>query len=234
MSSNQIGSVVLLSGGMDSTTALALAIREDVFSAVLALSFDYGQRHRTRELAASREIARHFEVERILVDLQSIGELLAGSALTEDGISVPDGHYTDETMKSTVVPNRNSIMLSVAFGIARARGATKVWAGIHAGDHAIYPDCREEYAQSFRTTMLLANIDLPSAQRIQLVTPFIQMSKQEIVEKGLWSGVPYHLTYSCYKGGQLHCGTCGTCVERKEAFELAKVGDPTQYEFRPV
>lgn len=234
MSNNQVDSVVLLSGGMDSTTALALAVQEDVFSKVLAISFDYGQRHRTQELSASRNIARHFGVERVLVDLTDLGNLLAGSALTEREVDVPDGHYTDETMKVTVVPNRNAIMLSIAFGIARARGATKVWAGIHSGDHAIYPDCREEFAQSFRTTMILANIDLEPSQRIYLATPFIHMTKQQIVERGSWLGVPYELTYSCYKGETYHCGTCGTCVERKEAFELAKIGDPTDYAPTPA
>jgi 7-cyano-7-deazaguanine synthase len=133
-------------------------------------------------------------------------------------------------MRITVVPNRNAIMLSVAFGIARAEGATRVYAGMHAGDHAIYPDCRAEFVEAFATAMYLANDDLDPDKQPALIAPFISMTKADIAREGSSLNVPYNLTWSCYKGGNLHCGTCGTCVERKEAFELANVQDPTMYE----
>jgi 7-cyano-7-deazaguanine synthase len=121
-------------------------------------------------------------------------------------------------------------MLSVAFGIARAEGATRVYAGMHAGDHAIYPDCRAGFVEAFSNAMFLANDDLDPHKRPVLIAPFISMTKADIVREGIDLNVPYNLTWSCYKGGNLHCGTCGTCVERKEAFELANVQDPTMYE----
>lgn len=246
------GAVVLLSGGMDSTTSLAVALGEPKkgFSGkialettfngwgsgeVLGLSFDYGQRHRSAELQAARLVAKHYSIDHEVVDLTSLTKLLGGSSLTDLSIAVPDGHYAAETMRVTVVPNRNAIMLSIAFGVARAAGATQVYAGMHAGDHAIYPDCRPGFIHLFQETMDAANADIfqdplagPS-QVPQLVTPFIQVSKQDIVTAGHLMHVPYELTYSCYKGEPFHCGTCGTCTERKEAFQLAGVKDPTQY-----
>lgn len=229
--------ICLLSGGMDSTTALALALATMAHNPhqVLALSFNYGQRHRDRELAAAFRIAEHYKVEHKVIDLRSITPLLGGSALTDSSISVPDGHYEEESMRITVVPNRNAIMLSIAFGIARARQSRWVYAGMHAGDHAIYPDCRIEFMKAFQLCMDHVNVDLSLPQQYPLlITPFIKVSKTEIVRKGMDMDVPYEYTYSCYKGEALHCGTCGTCVERKEAFALAGVQDPTMYYLTPT
>jgi 7-cyano-7-deazaguanine synthase len=227
--------VCLLSGGMDSTTSLAFALRagKDVGmqpSELLSLSFNYGQRHGERELTAAQEVATHYGVSHSVIDLSSLRHMLAGSALTDRSIAVPDGHYTEEVMRVTVVPNRNAIMLSIAFGIARAAGATEVYAGMHAGDHYIYPDCRESFVDAFQWAMNEANEDILATAPITLHTPFISMMKWDIAELGFGLGVPFNLTYSCYNGGRRHCGTCGTCVERREAFEKADVPDPTQYE----
>jgi 7-cyano-7-deazaguanine synthase len=234
--SGRYDAVVLLSGGMDSTTALAVARQDWASGEVLGLSFDYGQRHRTKELYAAAMVASHYNIDHKIVDLTSVTSLLGGSSLTDPTIEVPDGHYAAESMRITVVPNRNAIMLSIAFGAARAAGATRVFAGMHAGDHAIYPDCRITFTRAFQGAMNAANQDIledplsgASAMPI-LVTPFIQKSKQDIVQIGTEFGVPFHLTYSCYKGGPKHCGTCGTCTERREAFALAGVTDPTEYE----
>lgn len=222
--------VVLLSGGMDSATALAMAIERtgNPFE-VLGLSFNYGQRHGHRELNAAYAVVLHYGVQAKLVDLHSLGSQLGGSALTDPNIEVPDGHYEAESMRVTVVPNRNAIMLSIAFGIARAEGATQVWAGMHAGDHFIYPDCRQDFLIAFARAMDYANVDLQLDKRIQLVAPFTSSSKSNIARWGVENKVPYELTYSCYKGGTLHCGTCGTCTERREAFQHAGLSDPTEY-----
>jgi len=164
-----------------------------------------------------------------LVDLRALGALLPGSALTDPSVEVPEGHYEAESMKATVVPNRNAIMLSIAFGIAAAEGATGVAAGFHAGDHAIYPDCRPMFVDRF-AAMQLASLDYP----ISLYTPFLYKSKADIVKEGTLLRVPFGLTWSCYRGGELHCGKCGTCVERREAFQLAGVDDPTEYEVSQI
>lgn len=217
--------LVLLSGGLDSTTAFYKALweRDDV----TAISFDYGQRHR-KELAASLYFAELHGVPWSLIDLSSLGELLKGSSLSDLSVPVPEGHYAKETMKSTIVPNRNSIMLSCAVGVAVANKVQEVWAAMHAGDHAIYPDCRPEFISSLNDTIKLANAwedPIP-----QVMTPFIDYTKDMIVKLGSDMGVPYEKTWSCYEGGSIHCGKCGTCVERQEAFALAGVQDPTIYD----
>lgn len=221
--------VTLLSGGLDSTTCLSLLLGHYGHRQVLALSFDYGQRHRASELAAANRVARHYQVTHHIVNLSELTTLLGSSALTNPQIAVPDGHYAEESMKITVVPNRNAIMLSIAFGIGKAAGAKVVYAGMHAGDHAIYPDCRPDFVNAFSNAMALAVEGTP-----YLVVPFLHMTKAEIVKHGAERGVPYKYTYSCYKGALLHCGKCGTCVERKEAFELAGVPDPTIYAGEPT
>jgi 7-cyano-7-deazaguanine synthase len=141
-------------------------------------------------------------------------------------VDVPDGHYAEETMKITVVPNRNAIMLSIAFGIASARGAEAVATAVHGGDHFIYPDCRPAFTESFETMQRHA---LEGMGEISLYTPYVQTSKADIAAEGLRLGVDYRKTWSCYKGGEVHCGRCGTCVERREAFHLAGGIDPTVY-----
>lgn len=237
--------IVLLSGGMDSATCLAIAIRDHGASNVFAVSFDYGQRHRDKELEAARRIVQHFSDPTTgwdawyvlgwdIIDLESLTKYIGGSALTDPTIEVPEGHYTDESMKVTVVPNRNAIMLSICFGIAKAQGAHHVYAGMHAGDHAIYPDCRPEFLDVFQGAMDLAitgrhDVASDDPDVIELETPFVRLTKAEIVTIGTLLHVPYDLTWSCYKGLDLQCGKCGTCVERREAFELAGVHDPTSY-----
>jgi 7-cyano-7-deazaguanine synthase len=226
--------VVSLSGGMDSSTLLAHI--HQTYD-VLALSFNYGQRH-ARELTAAAQIAEHYDAEWHEIDLRSVGKLLTGSALTDPSVPVPEGHYAEETMRATVVANRNAIMANIAIGIASARGAELVALGIHAGDHAVYPDCRPQWVAALRD---LAAKGLDGFHTPKIVTPFVTWTKADIAAEGARLGVPLGLTWSCYKGGELkhgntyvnvkakHCGCCGTCVERIEAFRDAGVPDPTEY-----
>jgi 7-cyano-7-deazaguanine synthase len=218
--------VAVLSGGLDSTT-MAYSLRAQGY-AIAAISFDYGQRHR-KELEFAEQISRDLGASWTLIDLHAAGltSVLGGSALTDDTVAVPDGHYADESMKITVVPNRNAIMLSIACALAVTRDAEAVAFGAHTGDHFIYPDCRPEFVRAFATMVNLAVEGLAS---IDIVTPFLSMTKAEIVKLGNELRVPFERTWSCYKGGALHCGTCGTCYERREAFALAEVADPTVYE----
>jgi len=221
-------SVVIFSGGMDSATALYRECEDrwtaDGASGVLALSFDYGQRHR-KELEFASALCKSIGIEHAVVDLRSLASLLPGNALTGD-VPVPHGHYAAPTMIKTVVPNRNAIMLSVAFAVAAANGATRVVTGVHAGDHAIYPDCRPEFVETFA---LMESLSLSGVAMVELVTPFVRVTKTDIVREGHRLGVPWASTWSCYEGGELHCGQCGTCVERREAFRDAGVVDPTEY-----
>ncbi len=218
-----IESVVLLSGGMDSATLLWR--ERSKRRSTLALGVHYGQRHAT-ELEAAAVLAREAGVEFSLVDLSSIRPLLAGSSQTDSNVDVPDGHYTDDIMKKTIVPNRNMILLSIAVAAAAGLGARRVLYAAHAGDHAIYPDCRPEFVEAMAVTVQRATLWHP----VQLETPFVYLTKAQICAEGNRLGVPFELTYSCYKGDSgAHCGKCGTCVERREAFELAGVRDPTTY-----
>lgn len=217
--------VLIASGGLDSTV-LAYWLRARG-SQLLLLSFDYGQRHRV-ELDFAALTATALGVRHELVDVSTLGRLLCGSALTDVAVRVPDGHYTDETMRATVVPNRNAIMLDIAVALAVARRADAVAFGAHAGDHPIYPDCRESFTTSFERTARLANEGLV-CEGFRLLAPFLDRSKTEIVRLGAALGVPFEQTWSCYRGGRYHCGTCGTCTERREAFCEAGVADPTVY-----
>jgi len=217
---------LIVSGGMDSST---LAYYYDDLGYDLHLvGFNYGQRHK-KELEAVEKIARNLNATHELIDLSVIKQSIATSALTNDDIDVPEGHYTAENMAQTVVPNRNAIMLSIATGIAVANGSEVVATGVHAGDHAIYPDCREEFIESISESFQLGT-EGHSDERFRVEAPFVRMMKDEIAEVGYQLNVPYEITWSCYKGGDLHCGRCGTCVERVEAFILAMVPDPTEYE----
>jgi 7-cyano-7-deazaguanine synthase len=218
--------VVIISGGLDSTT-LVYHLRAQG-SHVRMLSFDYGQLHR-RELDCARRIAQDLQLSHRVVDLRPVAALLSGSALTDPGVAVPDGHYTDESMRATVVPNRNALMLDVAVAVAVTAGCEAVAFGAHGGDHAIYPDCRPEFVEAFTASARLAN-DGFLAAGFRVLAPFLRLSKADIVRLGAGYGVPFERTWSCYKGGARHCGTCGTCTERREAFQLAQVPDPTSYE----
>lgn len=217
--------IVIASGGLDSTVLTYWLHARG--TELTLLSFDYGQRHRV-ELGFAAKTAAALGARHQLVDLSVLGELLRGSALTDDGVPVPDGHYTDATMRVTVVPNRNAIMLDIAVALAITTGADAVAFGAHAGDHPIYPDCRESFTKSFEQTARLGNEGF-IAEDFQVLAPFLTCSKTDIVRRGAALGVPFEETWSCYRGAERHCGTCGTCTERREAFRDAQVNDPTTY-----
>ncbi|MFG2913130.1 7-cyano-7-deazaguanine synthase QueC [Kitasatospora sp. NPDC048298] len=217
--------VVIASGGLDSTT-VAYWLAESG-SRLTLLSFDYGQRHR-KELDFARRIAGRLGARHEVVDLSGLGRLLSGSALTDPAVTVPDGRYSAGSMRSTVVPNRNAIMLSIAVGVAVAAGADAVAFGAHSGDHALYPDCRTAFFDAFAEAARVGNEGFVP-EGFQLLAPFIDQAKADIVRVGGQVAVPFAETWSCYRGGELHCGTCGTCTERIEAFALAEVEDPTTY-----
>lgn len=214
--------VVLHSGGMDSTTLLweLHALGHDVTS----LGVFYGQRHE-REVLAADTLAARLSVERIVVDLPQLREIMPGSALTDDVVDVPEGHYADASMRATVVPNRNMVLLALAGAVAVSRRADAVAYAAHAGDHTIYPDCRPPFVAAMRTALSVCDY-----KSVDLLTPYITIDKREIAERGQSFAVPWELTWTCYKGGEQHCGVCGACAERREA--LAPVGDPTKYERR--
>jgi 7-cyano-7-deazaguanine synthase len=213
--------VVLLSGGMDSVAAFHEAMSQH--KVVAAISFDYGAKHNHKELPFAAYHCRKFNIEHRVIPLNFVGELFK-SDLLKSGGAIPDGHYEEQTMKSTVVPFRNGIMLSIAAGFAESKNATGLVIAAHAGDHAIYPDCREDFMKAMADA-----IRLGTYAGIKLLRPFITMTKAEIASRGQALGVDFAHTWSCYKGGTLHCGTCGTCVERREAFLVAGVADPTIY-----
>jgi 7-cyano-7-deazaguanine synthase len=213
--------VLCLSGGLDSSTLL-YELRSQGY-VVEGVAFGYGQRH-SRELDAAQAVAKRAGVSCRVVDLSLLKGLLSGSALTDGSIAVPHGHYSDESMKLTVVPNRNMIFLSVAAGYAMSLGASAVAFAAHGDDRAIYPDCRPQFVDALRKAIALAHWET-----IDLMAPYLGVSKSEICAKGAALGVPYELTWSCYEGGAKHCGGCGTCMARKEAFEIAGVQDPTEY-----
>lgn len=224
-------SVLVVSGGLDSVT-MAYAFAKAHPTEVLALiTFDYAQRH-AKEVECARKCAanlgKDYRVRHKVIDLRSVGRLLMGSALTDQSIEVPKGHYTDEIMRSTVVPNRNAIMLSIAVGWAVAIEARQVLTAVHAGDHPIYPDCREEFIASFDEAMRLATNGFVNTD-FAVWGPFLDKTKADIVSVGHDIEVPFKETWSCYRGKLFHCGSCATCVERREAFILAGVEDPTRY-----
>ena len=217
--------IVVCSGGLDSVSlAHRMAAEQQLVGLV---SFDYGQRHR-KELDFAAKCAARLAVPHHIIDISAIGGHLSGSALT-DNVEVPDGHYAEETMKATVVPNRNAIMLAIAFGLAAAQKADAVAVAVHGGDHFIYPDCRPGFIDAFQH---MQNEALDGYASVELLAPYVDLPKAAIVADGAKHGTPFADTWSCYKGGNLHCGRCGTCVERREAFHLAGVADPTEYEDR--
>lgn len=213
--------VVLLSGGLDSCVLLADRLARG--DEVLPLAINYGQRH-CRELDAAARVASHYGVGLRTVDLSGLASLLPGSSLTDPRVPVPSGHYAAPSMSLTVVPNRNMVIVSVAAAYAIARSAGAVAYACHAGDHPVYHDCRPAFVHSLGDVLARAD-----ALPVGLITPFLLGDKAGIVAHGDRLGAPMGLTWSCYRGGDWHCGTCGTCVERKEAFSLASVEDPTTY-----
>ena len=213
--------VIIYSGGMDSTVLLYKLLAEN--HTVKALSVNYGQRHQ-KEIDCACSITRNLGIEHEVADLTGISSLLAANCLTSHDMPVPEGHYAEESMKQTVVPNRNMIMLSVAAGWAIANKFDSVSYAAHGGDHAIYPDCREVFAEALDKTLQLADW-----HKLSLHRPFVGLTKADIVKLGAELDVPFERTWSCYRGEELHCGLCGTCLERREAFNLAGVTDPTSY-----
>jgi 7-cyano-7-deazaguanine synthase len=214
--------VVLLSGGMDSACALADAAANH--EVVAALSFDYGSKHNHREIPMARWQAEKFGVPHQVIALNFVDRLF-DSHLLKSGGDIPEGHYEEESMKQTVVPFRNGILLSVAAGFAEGAGAEGLIIAAHAGDHAIYPDCRNDFMKAMADA-----IRLGTYAELALLRPFIDLRKEDIAARGAELGVDFSKTWSCYKGGEIHCGKCGTCVERKEAFARAGIEDPTEYE----
>lgn len=214
--------IVVCSGGLDSVS-LAYKIANEA-ELLRLVTFNYGQRHE-KEIDYARACAERLGVPCDVVDISSVGKLLSGSALTDD-VDVPDGHYAEESMKLTIVPNRNAIMLTIAFGIAAAQHADAVATAVHGGDHFIYPDCRPAFTEAFEAMQKQA---LDGYADIRLYTPFVNVPKSAIVTEGAKHNTPFKETWSCYKGGEEHCGRCGTCVERREAFDLAGISDPTFY-----
>lgn len=214
--------IVVCSGGLDSVVLAHKVAKERALHSLI--SFDYGQRHK-KELGFAAACAERLGVGHKIVDISGVGAALSGSALT-DNVDVPEGHYTADNMAVTVVPNRNAIMLTIAYGIAAAEGAQAVAAAVHAGDHHIYPDCRPEFVKAFDAMQKCA---LEGVADIEFYTPFVNATKADIAAEGARLDVPFIETWSCYKGQEIHCGRCGTCVERMEAFDLAGVQDPTIY-----
>lgn len=213
-------SVIILSGGMDSITLL-YDYQDRI---ALALSFDYGSKHNARELPFAKEHCHRLGIEHILIPLSFMVEHFK-SSLLQGAEEIPEGHYADENMRSTVVPFRNGIMLSVAVGLAESRGLRYVMMANHGGDHAIYPDCTPEFVDAFDQAAAAGTF-----VKVHLLSPYTNLTKGDIALRGKKLGINYAETWSCYKGGEKHCGKCGTCVERKEALAYAGIDDATEYE----
>ena len=209
--------VLIYSGGLDSTTLL-YEFKEKI---ALAVTFDYGSKHNAREIACAVENCKRLGIKHLVIPLGFIGQYFK-SDLLKSGGDIPEGSYADENMKSTVVPFRNGIMLAVAAGLAESNGLDTVLLANHSGDHAIYPDCRPAFVEAMDQA-----VQAGTYEGIRVVSPYCLLTKRDIALRGQALGLDYSLTYSCYKGGEQHCGKCGTCVERKEA--LAGF-DPTSYE----
>ena len=212
--------LLVLSGGMDSTTML-YDYRDRI---ALAVTFNYGSNHNAREIECARYNCAELGIELVVVDLPFIGRLFQSSLLS-GAEAIPEGNYDDENMRSTVVPFRNGIMLAVAAGLAESRGLHVLMLANHGGDHAIYPDCRPGFVDAMSRA-----ISEGTYEHIHIFAPYTDITKTDIARRGAGIGVDYSHTYSCYKGGEHHCGRCGTCTERREAFRLAGLPDPTLYD----
>lgn len=215
-------SVIVVSGGMDSVTLLY----EKKDEIALGISFDYGSNHNHNELPLAALHCQRLGIAHVVIPLGFMHQYFK-SSLLESGESIPDGSYDEENMKSTVVPFRNGVMLAVAAGIAESNGLTKVLIANHGGDHTIYPDCRPEFIAAMDTA-----VEAGTFARVRVVAPYTNISKADIARRGRALGIDYAETWSCYKGGDVHCGTCGTCVERKEALREAGIEDNTPYQLQ--
>ena len=214
--------VAIFSGGLDSA-ALLYHLRSGGHS-LRALSVDYGQRHGRRELACAAALAAELGIEHRVLDLTSLGSFFGRNSLTDASIPVPAGTYSAETMAQTAVPNRNMILLSLALAWAIDSGSTAVAFGAHGGSYTPYPDCRPAFAEAMDEAARVCH-----STPVEIWAPFIRWSKADIVKRGAELGVPFERTWSCYRGGEKHCGECGTCSDRRAAFESASVVDPTEY-----
>ena len=213
-------SVIIVSGGLDSITLLY----DKAETIALAISFDYGQNHSRKELPYAEYHCQKLGIPHITIPLTFMHQYFK-SSLLEGAEAIPEGHYEEENMKSTVVPFRNGIMLAIATGIAESHELKRVYIANHGGDHTIYPDCRPEFIDAMdKATSAGTFVD------VRVEAPYTNISKADIVRRGDALGIDYAKTWSCYKGSEMHCGKCGTCVERKEAFADAGVKDPTKYE----
>lgn len=212
---------VILSGGLDSTTVLYLLKKKKVD--LLAVSFNYGQKHR-KELIFAEKTCLELNIPHIIIPMDFLGQYL-DSSLTQN-IEIPEGHYKAKSMKSTVVPNRNAIMALIAHSIGYSKGYKNIALGIHSGDHFIYPDCRPKFIKNLQT-LLRSSCD---NNKIDIITPFLKFNKAAIIAQGLKLGVKYEHTWTCYKGQEMACGKCGSCMERKEAFKKNNTIDPLEYE----
>ena len=211
--------LIVLSGGMDSVTLL-YEYQEEI---ALAVSFDYGSKHNARELPMARLHCERLGIEHLTIPLSFIGQYFR-SALLEGGGAIPKGSYDEENMAATVVPFRNGIMLSIATGLAESRGLTKVYLANHFGDHAIYPDCRASFIRPMHEAILQG-----TSNAVEVTAPYTDISKGDIARHGKLLGINYAETWSCYEGGDLQCGSCATCIERREAMQEAGIEDPTHY-----
>lgn len=213
-------SIIIYSGGLDSTTLLY----DEKERIALAVTFNYGSNHAEREIACARHHCELLAVEHLVIDLAFMKDYF-NSSLLSGADDIPSGNYNEANMKSTVVPFRNGIMLSVACGLAEDRGLKRVLIANHSGDHAIYPDCTPGFIANMDGAMTAGTYN-----GVRLVAPYTNISKADIVRRGAELGIDFGCTYSCYRGTEQHCGTCGTCTERREAFREAGIPDPTQYE----
>lgn len=213
-------SVIIVSGGMDSITLL----HDYKDRIALGISFDYGSNHNVKEIPFAELHCKRLGIKHITIPLEFMHKYFK-SSLLEGADAIPEGHYEDENMKSTVVPFRNGIMLAIAAGIAESNGLDHVMIANHGGDHAIYPDCRPEFISAMSSATSAG-----SYNGVTVIAPYTSITKGDIARRGKELGIDYTETWSCYKGGDKHCGKCGTCVERKEALRDAGIEDLTEYE----
>ncbi len=213
-------SVIIVSGGMDSITLL-YDHKDEI---ALGISFDYGSNHNAREIPFAKIHCERLGIKHITINLDFMHQYFK-SSLLDGAEAIPEGHYADDNMKSTVVPFRNGIMLSIAIGIAESNNLDQVFIANHGGDHTIYPDCRPEFINAIDAAATAGTYN-----NVKVVAPYTKITKSDIARIGKKLGIDYTETWSCYKGGEVHCGKCGTCVERKEALAEAGIEDKTIYE----
>ena len=213
-------SVIILSGGMDSVTML-YEYRDRI---AMAVTFNYGSKHNEREIAFAKLHCQRLGIAHIVIPLGFMQQYFKSSLLI-GGEEIPEGHYEDDNMRSTVVPFRNGIMLSIAAGLAESNGLKHVMLANHSGDHAIYPDCRPRFVDAMSSAIANGTYD-----GVTILAPYTDITKTDIARRGAAAGIDYSKTWSCYKGGEKHCGKCGTCTERKEALRDAGIDDTTEYE----